>query len=144
MTGQSGAAGEIALRLAEIATSSENARERDAAIMRLLRERLGRDVCRLYSGKKRAGKAPTLRTRASDEGVIHIHPFLVGTARDAAKVWLASGAATSCVLDDPRFGGWQVAGCLPGGELAVVALWPPDGDAAAGAETLPRSRRCCC
>ena len=136
MTGQPGAAGEIALRLAEIATSSGNARERDAAILRLLRERLGATFIAVYSGKKRAGKAPTLRTRASDEGVIHIHPFLVGTARDAAKVWLAGGVATPCVLDDPRFGGWQVAGCLSSGELAVVALWPPDGDAAAGAETL--------
>ncbi len=75
MTGQSGAAGEIALRLAEIATSSENARERDAAIMRLLRERLGATFVAVYLGKKRAGKASTLRTRASDEGVIHIHPI---------------------------------------------------------------------
>ena len=136
MTGQSGAAGEIALRLAEIATSSENARERDAAIMRLLRERSGATFVAVYLGKKRAGKASTLRTRASDEGVIHLHPFLVRAARDAARVWLASGVATPCVLDDPRFGGWQVAGCLSSGELAVVALWPPDGDAVAGAENL--------
>ncbi|HEY7092644.1 MAG TPA: HAMP domain-containing sensor histidine kinase, partial [Ktedonobacterales bacterium] len=136
MTSQSGAAGEIALRLAEIATSAENARERDAAIMRLLREQLGATFIAVYKAKKRAGKAQTLRTRASDEGVIHTHPFLVRTARDAAKVWLASGAATPCVLDDSRFGGWQVAGCLPGVELVVVALWPPDGDAVAGAKIL--------
>jgi signal transduction histidine kinase len=136
MTGQSGAAGEIALRLAEIATSSENARERDAAIIRLLREHLGATFIAVYKAKIHAGKAPTLRTRASDEGVLHTHPFLVRAARDAAQAWLASGAATPCVLDVPRFGGWQVAGCLSGGELAVVALWPPDGDAVAGAEVL--------
>jgi signal transduction histidine kinase len=136
MTGQSGAPGEIALRLAEIATSSENVHARDTAIMRLLRERLGAAFVAVYLGKKRRGKAPTLRTRASDEGVIHIHPFLVRAARDAARAWLASRVATPCVLNDPRFGGWQVAGCLPGGELAVVALWPPDGDVAACAEIL--------
>ncbi|HEY7021109.1 MAG TPA: HAMP domain-containing sensor histidine kinase [Ktedonobacterales bacterium] len=136
MTSQSGAAGEIALRLAEIATSSENVYVRDAAIMRLLRERLGATFIAVYKAKTRAGKTPTLRIRASDESVIHPHPFLERAARDAARVWLASGVATPCVLDDPRFGGWQVAGCLPGGELAVVALWPPDGDAAVGAEIL--------
>ena len=57
MTGQAGAAGEIALRLAEIATSSGNARERDAAILRLLREHLGATFIAVYLGKKRAGKA---------------------------------------------------------------------------------------
>jgi signal transduction histidine kinase len=136
MTGQSGAPGEIALRLAEIARSSENARERDAAIMRLLREQLKTTFIAVYKAKTRAGKAPALRTRASDESVIPPHPFLVRAARDAARAWLASRVATPCVLSDPRFGGWQVAGCLPGGELAVVALWPPDGDATTGAGML--------
>jgi signal transduction histidine kinase len=136
MTAQGGAAGEIALRLAEIATSSENARARDAAIMRLLREQLQTTFIAVYKAQTRAGKAPALRTRASDDGVIHIHPHLARAARDAARVWLATGAATPCFLDDPRFGGWQVAGCLSGGELAVVALWPPDADATNGAETL--------
>jgi signal transduction histidine kinase len=136
MTGQPGAAGEIALRLAEIATSSENARERDAAIMRLLRERLGATYAACSQQITRTGKARGMRLRASDVDVINSHPILTRAARDAARGWLATGVATPCVLDDPRFGGWQVAGRLLGGELAVVALWPPDGDAAAGAEIL--------
>jgi signal transduction histidine kinase len=136
MTSQGGAAGEIALRLAEIATSPENARARDAAMMRLLRERLKTTFIAVYKARMRAGKAPTLRTQASDEGVIRPHPFLVKAARDAARVWLAAGAATRCVLDDPRFGGWQVAGCLASEDMAVVALWPPDGDATTGVATL--------
>jgi signal transduction histidine kinase len=136
MTGQPGAAGEIALRLAEIATSSENASARAAAIIRLLREQLGATFIAVYKAKTRAGKTPTLRTRVSDEGDIHSHPFLVRAARDAARLWLAAGAATPCVLDVPRFGGWWVAGLLLGRELAVVAVWPPDGDAITGAEIL--------
>ena len=83
MTSQGGAPGEIALRLARIATTSENAHARDAAMMRYLRERLGATVITVYKAKTRAGKAPTLRTRASDESVIHSHPFLVKTAREA-------------------------------------------------------------
>jgi signal transduction histidine kinase len=136
MTGQSSVAGEIALRLAEIAISAGSARERDAAIMRLLRERLGATLIVCYKRQSRVGKAPTLRTRASDSGVIQPHPILTRAARDAVKTWLASEVATPCVLDDPRFGGWQVTGCLPGGGLAVVALWPPEKDSAGAAETL--------
>jgi signal transduction histidine kinase len=135
MTGQSGAAGEIALRLAEIATSSGSARERDAAMMRLLRERLAATYVACSQQITRAGKARGMRLRASDVDVINIHPILTRAARDAARAWLAAGATTSHVLDDPRFGGWQVAGCLPDG-VVVVMMWPPDGDAAAGAEIL--------
>jgi signal transduction histidine kinase len=136
MSGQSGAAGEVALRLAEIAVSMGSARERDAAIMRLLRERLGATFMACYERQTRVGKAPTLRTRASDLGVIHPHPILTQAARDAAKTWLTTEIATPCVLDDPRLGGWRVIGCLPGGKLAVVALWQPDGDSTGAAETL--------
>jgi signal transduction histidine kinase len=139
MTSQGGAAGEIALRLAEIATSTGGVGERDIAILRLLRAQLKTTFIAVYKAKTRAGKALTLRTRASDEGVINTHPYLVKVARDAARVWLAAGVATPCVLEDTRFGGWQVAGCLPGGahaSLAVVSVWPPDGDAGTGAEIL--------
>src|SRR5262249_13991884 len=41
-----------------------------------------------------------------------------------------------CILDDPRFSGWQVAGCLPRNGVIVVAVWPPHGAAIAGAEIL--------
>jgi signal transduction histidine kinase len=139
MTGQSSVAGEIALRLAEIATSSENARERDAAIMRLLRERLVATYVACSQQITRAGKARGMRLRASDVDVIDIHPILTRAARDAARGWLAAGATTAHVLADPHFGGWQIAGCLLGGAqagLVVVAVWPPGGDATAGAEIL--------
>lgn len=137
MTGQESAAGEIALRLAGIAVSAGSARTRNTAMLRLLRECLGATLIGCYKRTAHAGKAPSLRTRASDARVAH--PVLIGSARDAARNWLATGVAAPCVVDDPRFGGWQVAGCLPGGAsagLAVVALWPPDGNATAGAETL--------
>jgi signal transduction histidine kinase len=136
MTGQSGAAGEIALRLAEIAVSAGSARERDAAIMRLLRERLRATFVACYKGRMRAGKAPEMRLRASDAGVTNVHSILTQAARDAARTWLATETAAPCVLDDSRFGGWQVTGCLPGGGLAVVALCPPDRDSTGAAETL--------
>lgn len=136
MIGQSGAAGEIALRLAETATSSGSARERDAALMRLLRERLGATFVACYKGRTRAGKTPEMRLRASDAGVTNVHPILTQAARRMAREWLAAGRASPCILDDPRFGSWQIASCLPGDGLIVVALWPPDGDVTAGFQTL--------
>jgi signal transduction histidine kinase len=136
MTSQSGAAGEIALRLAEIAASAGNAREHDAAIMRLLRERLKAMFVAVYKGNARVGKAPTLRACASDERLSHIHPFLVRAARRVANVWLAAGRTAPCILNGPDFTGWQMMGRLPGGGLAVVAVWAPESDATDGAETL--------
>ena len=139
MTSQSEAAGEIGLRLAEIAVLPGSARERDAALMRLLRERLGATFLACYKRTARAGRAPTIRTRARDERVSSIHPTLAHAARRMAGEWLATGVAGLCILDDPRCAGWQMAGCLPGGaraELVVVAVWPPDADATPGAATL--------
>jgi signal transduction histidine kinase len=136
MTGQGGVAGEIALRLAEIATVAGSARERDATTLRLLRERVGATFIASYKKHARSGKAPTLRLCASDEGVIRVNPALVRAARHVARERLMVGGAARYVLDDPRVGGWRVAGCLAGTELAIVALWPPDGDTAAGAQIL--------
>jgi signal transduction histidine kinase len=139
MISQSETAGEIGLRLAAIAVLPGSARERDAALMRLLRERLGAVFLACYKRSARAGRAPTIRARASDEGVPSIHPTLAHAARPMAGEWLATGVAGHCILDDPRFAGWQMAGCLPGGAragLVVVAVWPPDVDATPGAATL--------
>jgi signal transduction histidine kinase len=131
-----GAAGEIALRLAAIAASAGGARERDTAIMRLLRERLGATFAACYTCGTRAGKAPGARLRASDSSVTSIYPILTRAARQIAREWLAAGRASQRVLNDLRLGRGQVAGCLPGGGLALVAVWPPDGDATAGLQTL--------
>jgi signal transduction histidine kinase len=135
MTRQHGA-GEIALRLAEIATSSEHARERDAAIMRLLRERLGATYIACSQHIRRAGRAQGMRLRASDVDVNNTHPVLTHAARQMAREWLAVGSARQRMLDDPRFSGWRVSGCLPRDGLIVVAVWPPHGNVAASAEIL--------
>jgi signal transduction histidine kinase len=129
-------AGEIGLRLAEIANSSENARKREAAIVRLLRVRLGATYVACSQRITRAGHARGMRLRASDADAMTIHPILTQAARLLAREWLAAGRASQCILDDPRFSGWQVSGCLPRDGLIVVAVWPPHGDAAAGAEIL--------
>src|SRR5260370_34767198 len=118
MMSQSEAAGEIGVRLAEVAVFPGSARERAAALMRLLRERLGATFLACYKRSARAGRAPTMRTRARDERVSSIHPTLAHAARRMAGEWLATGVAGRGILDDPRFARWQRGGCLPGGARA--------------------------
>jgi signal transduction histidine kinase len=133
------AAGELGLRIAEIAVAGGSARRRDDAIVHLVRERLAASHVACYERKTSAGKSPTVQTRANDARLSPIHPQLARAARQVASAWLRTGTAGRCALIGPRFGGWEIAGCLPGGAsagLALIALWPPDEDVSAGADLL--------